>query len=107
MMLQRVGGGVGGGQHFHVELLEQRARAKFRFGQLLRNLIINGLRGLAGQLLLDAEHMMQRIINPDAGGRAAKQVEVIGKNLPDFTMILLHRAAVAARDAQVFQRDAL
>ncbi len=44
---------------------------------------------------------------PGTGWRPPEEIEVIGKELPDFAVIVLHRAAVNAGHAQRFQRDTL
>jgi hypothetical protein len=41
MVLERVGGGVGGRKHLDVESLEKSPRAKFGFRELLGYLIVN------------------------------------------------------------------
>ena len=60
-----------------------------------------------GQFLGDAERVAEGIIQPDAGGRASKKMEIVGKNLPDFAVILLDRPAIDARYAQIFEGDSL
>ncbi len=62
MMFQRVGGCIGGGQDFDVELLKERARAKFRFGKLFGDLVINGLRAFASEFFADPKDFLKGII---------------------------------------------
>src|SRR5690606_8811415 len=107
MVLKRVSGSVGGRQHLDIELLEQRARAEFRLFELGGDVIVDRLRRFARQFFGDSEHMIKRIIEPDAGGCAPEQVKIFGERLPDFTMILLYRAAIDAGHAKGFQSHAL
>ena len=84
MSLQRVGGGIGGAQHFDVETLEQGARLELRGGQFLRHLVVDRLGSLPVELLAHAEDVVELIGQPQPGGRAAEEVEVLGEELPDF-----------------------
>ena len=61
----------------------------------------------AVQLLLDAEDLHQFLRQPDAGRRAAEEVEVVGERLPDFAVVGLDRPAIPPRHAQRLQRHAL
>ena len=37
---------------------------------------------------------MQFLLEPDAGRRAAKEIIVVGKRLPNLAMVVLNRAAI-------------
>ena len=59
------------------------------------------------QPLLDAEDARGRMLEPEPGRRAAKQVPVPGEEAPDRARIGLDRAAVLAGDAELLQPHAL
>src|SRR5262249_12582861 len=106
-MNQRVVGGVGRRQDLDVETLEYPARAEFRLRQTIGDPVVDSLRRFAAELLVYAEDVAQLVRQPHARRRAAKQMEVFGEGLPDFAVVGLHRAAVNARYAERFHRDAL
>jgi hypothetical protein len=107
MMGQGIGGGVGGAEDFDVEAVVQGARPEFGQLQLFVDLVVDGLGGLAVQLLCHAKHVDQFVGEPDAGGRAAKEVEVVGEYLPGLAVVCFHRLAILPGHGQVFQADAL
>jgi hypothetical protein len=55
MMVERVGGGVGGAEQFDLEALQQRARRELWAGQLRLQVVVDSLRALTVQSLIDAE----------------------------------------------------
>ena len=74
--LECVAGGIGGGEDFDAELLEQRARQKLGRRETLGDLIVNHRCRGARQLDADAEQLMKLVIEPHAGGCAAEQMEM-------------------------------
>ena len=75
--------------------------------QLRFDLVINTLCRPSSQFFIDAKHIMQLMGQPGTRGRAAKEVKMIGKDLPDLAVILLNRGAVGPRDTQIFKTDPL
>src|SRR5207245_4068592 len=61
----------------------------------------------ARQPLADAEYLVQLVVEPGAGGRAAEQVVVIGEALPHLARIGLDGRSVPARNAEGLERDAM
>src|SRR5205085_1122790 len=90
-----------------VEPLEQGPRREGGRGQLSGDVVVYPLGAGAGELLAHAEQVGELGAEPQAGRRAAEEVEVLGKRLPDAAMVALDRTAVARRDAEILQRDAL
>ena len=83
-------GRIGRTHDLDVEALEQGSRSEFGRSELRLDLVIDPLGCLSGQFLLDAKHDMQFVSQPGARGSATKEVKVIGKDLPDFAVILLN-----------------
>ncbi len=103
VLVERIGCRVSRAERFDVEPVVQTARAKLRRREFLDDLRVDGLRGLAGQFLFDVKDDAQFVRQPHASWRAAKEMKVVGKRLPDFAVIALHRGATprGARDAQL------
>ena len=104
MMDERVGRGVGGAEHLDVEALEERARSKRGRPELRFDAVVDR-RGVGrGQALVDAEHVRELVLQPAAARRAAKQVEVIGEELPDRPRIGFDRCAIERGHPQPLER---
>src|SRR5581483_4918722 len=105
--LQAAGRRVCGAQHFDVESLVQGTRAEGGRNQAFGDLLVNRLCCVAVQLLLDAKDAFKLVRQPHASRCAAKQIEVLGENLPYPSMIGLDSHLVEAWNAQTFQWNAL
>ena len=80
---------------------------KFRAGKQVIDLVINAVRAFAPEPLANAERVVQRLLEPQAGGGSPEQMKVLGKEPPDLARISFHRLAVPAPDAQPLQRNTL
>src|SRR3712207_4133387 len=83
MLLEGVGGGVGGAKHLYIEALEQSPWAEFGSRQPVLQVVVDSLGALSVQLLLYAEDADQLVGQPKTGGSSTEQVEIIGEALPD------------------------
>jgi len=107
VQFEGIGRGIGGGKDFKVEAFEQGARRKFGLGQLFGNQVIKPV-GIGGAgFFINPKDFTQFVRQPDAGGCAAKKVKILAKGAPDLTVIALNGAAIPARNAQAFERNAL
>src|SRR5439155_23249222 len=82
VVLEPITGRVRCGENLDAEPLEQRARPELRGGELLPDLVVDPRRRLGGQPVMDAEHLVQLVIEPRARGRAAEQVVMVCEPLP-------------------------
>src|SRR5688500_19840819 len=99
-MLERVRRLVRGREHLDVEAIEERARAELRREELLADLIVDAERRAAVELRANAEDVVELVVEPHACRRPAKEIVMVAEKLPDLPRILLHRGAVARRDAE-------
>src|SRR5205823_6484922 len=99
VMVERIARRIGRREHFDVEALEQRPRQELGGRELLRDLVVDARGCLTRQAVADAEDLVQLVIEPGAGGRAAEQVVLVGEPLPDFARICLDGCAPPARPA--------
>ncbi len=88
MLVERVGGGVGRGQHLDVPRLEEPARGEARRGERSLDLVVDALGRAAVQLFLHAKDAGQLVRQPQAGGGAAEEVEMVGKGLPALARVV-------------------
>ena len=107
MLRQRIERRLGGGDDLDIETLEECARAELRLGERGVDVLEDPVGGLGGEPLANAEYLMERVVEPDAGGRAAEQVIARGKGVPDLARIAFDRRAVAARDAELLEAQRL
>jgi hypothetical protein len=107
VLLQGIGGGVSGAEHLDVEALEEGARSKLGARELLCEMVIDPLRALAGQLLVNPEDVDELVLEPEAGRSAAEKVEVFSEALPDSAVICLDRRPVTSWHSEVLHRHAL
>ena len=98
---------VSGRDDLKVEAFVEGAWAKLRPRQGLGDPVIEPVGIGFAQSLLDAEQIFQRLLEPNPGGGAAEQAEMLGEQPPDRPSIGLRRGGVPRRDAQRLQRDAL
>src|SRR5258707_2751838 len=102
MRFQRSGRGIGCGQHLDLETLKEPPGLKRWRAQLRLDGVVNALSVHRIHWLRDTKDLAQFVAQPQAGGRAAKEIPVIADQLPDFAMILLYWLAIPARNAQRF-----
>src|ERR1700693_3282926 len=107
MMRQRIERRLGGRNHLDVEALEQRARTKRWKSKTFVDVIEQAIGGFGRQTLLNAEDLVERVIEPEARGRASEQVIVGREGSPDLARILFAAAAIAARNAEILEPYAL
>ena len=103
MFRERIEGRVGGGEHFYVETLVERARQKFRCLQLGCDRIVVKVGGFFRELLIEAEEFLKLVVEPDTRGRAAKEIVVAGEDAPHFARVF----DLGLADLQIVQRNAL
>src|SRR5215216_946984 len=107
VLLQGLGGSLSVEEHIDVEAFEEGAGSKLGARELLYEVVIDPLRTLAGQLLLDPEDVDELILKPETGGGAAEEMEVFSEALPDSAVICLDRCPVTSRHSEVLHRHAL
>src|SRR5215217_9325783 len=107
VLLQGVGGSVSSAKHLDVEALEEGAGSKLGARELLCEVVIDPLRTLAGQLLLNPEDVNELVLKPETGWGAAEEVEVFSEALPDLAVICLDRGRVTSRHSEVLHRHAV
>ena len=107
MVMQRIKRAFGGGNDLDVKAFKQRARQISRLRQAFGNTIIKSIGIVRSQTLFEIEQGRQSMIKPAAGGRATKQIIMIGKTLPDFPCIAFYRAPITPLDTQIFQGHTL
>src|SRR5450432_4322093 len=78
---------IGGTQHLDLEPFKHSSWAKVGRSKAGVDLFVNSLCSLASQLNYDPEHVMEFLGQPHARWCAAKQVKIIGEELPDFLVI--------------------
>src|ERR1700693_212946 len=88
-MLERVACGVGRCQHLDFEPLEEGTRTELRRLELLGDRVVHERRGGGIQLALNAEYLVQHVVEPRTRGRSAKELPMIDKCLPDPARIRL------------------
>ena len=98
---------LGGGDHLDAEAVEQRARPELRAGEAVGDMVVVVVGGLGREPPVEAEHRLERVVEPEPRRRAAQQVVVLGEAAPDRAAVGLGRAAVGARHAEVGERHAL
>ena len=79
-------------------------RTKFRLCETGVDAVVIAVGALGRQPLADAEQRIEHVIEPDAGRRAAKQMKVIAKNLPDAPMIRFNFTAIDSGNTQILKR---
>ncbi len=104
MVLEHVARGIGRGEYFDVEALEQRPGPEFGGLEPFADRVVHAHRRIRAEPLAHAEHLVQLVVEPRAGRRAAEQVIALRKELPHPAGIGLHRRAVAAWHAQGLER---
>ena len=104
-MVEGVGRLVSGGEDLDVETLKERARTKLGCAELPRDLVVDRLRGRTGELHAHAEDLAQLVVDPDPGWRAAEQIVMLAKQLPDLTRVSF-TVAIARRHAEGLDRHA-
>src|SRR5256885_17146878 len=82
MMVEWIARLVGGGEALDVEALEQRPRPEFRRGEPLYDGVVDRPGRLRREPLLDAEHVVQLVVEPRTRRRAAEQEILLGEQLP-------------------------
>ena len=87
MVGERVQRRVGCGEHFDVEPLEERAGAELGRLRACRRSCRSSGRRFPREPLLEAEHSLEGVVEPEARGRAAKEVVVLGEDPPDFAWV--------------------
>jgi len=104
---QQIEGAIRCRDDFDIETLEQGARPEGVGHQLGSNRIIAGIGIVGGQRRGDAEQVLQRVVQPEPGRRAAEQVVILGEEAPDPAAIGLDRRAVQRGHPKIFQPDPL
>src|SRR5256885_12799655 len=85
MVVERVARHVGGGEDLDVEPLEQRPRPELKGAEPLCDRVVDRSGSLPRELLLDAEHVVELVVEPGAGRRATKQEIVLGERSEEHT----------------------
>ena len=107
MMREGIERRLGRRDHFDVKALEQRPRAKLGPGETAVDEIEHTVRRLGSEPFADAEHFVERVIEPEARRRSPEKRIAVGENVPDLARVLLDRSTVAPRNAEVLEADAL
>src|SRR5207247_4531468 len=98
---------LGRRNHFDVEPFEQRPGPELGLAETGIDAIEYAVGCFRRQTLADAEDLVKRVIEPNPGRRAAKNVVMPRKHAPDIARIALDRAAVAAWNRRILQRHPL
>ena len=98
---------VGGGDDLEIEALVERARPVAGLGETFRDVVIGGIGGLGGQGFGEAKQRLERDIEPQLRGGAAKEIIVLREAPPDGAAIGFDRPSIAAGHAQIREIDAL
>src|SRR5439155_9126357 len=106
VVLEAIAGRVRGGEDLDAEPLEQRPRPELGGSEFLRDFVVDPRPRLARQPVAHAEHLVQLVIEPGAGGRAPEQVVVVCEPLPHLARIGLDGRSIPARRPQRLERDA-
>ena len=107
VMLKPVCRAISRCQHLDPKTLEELPGPKLRQLQAGLDLVIDRLRVPAVQLLLHPEEDMKFVRQPHPGRRPTKEMEVVGENLPDLSVIGLDRTAIQPRYSERLQRNTL
>jgi hypothetical protein len=99
VLVERVGRGVGRGEHFDVEAIEQGAWEELRRLQFLGDLVIDAERRVRRELDAHAEQVVQLVVEPGAGRRSAEEMAVDRERRPHLARMARGRGAVPRRDA--------
>ena len=84
MIGERVRGRVGGGEDFKIEPLEEGAGQELGCLQLFVDGVVVEIGGLLGEAFLEAEQLLEGIVEPEARRGAAEEVVVFGEDVPDL-----------------------
>src|SRR5204863_4098232 len=107
MMCERIERRLGRRDHFDVEALEQRAGTKLGSGETGVDVIEQPVRGFGGQPFADAEHLVERMIEPDARRRSPEKRIVAGEGMPDLARIPFDCSTVMPSDAEILEAHTL
>ena len=83
-MFQGIQRRLGGCQDFDIEAVEQRPRPEFGAAQAFVDVIEIQVGVCRSAARVQAEHLVEHMIQPDAGGRAGKQVVILCEKPPYF-----------------------
>jgi hypothetical protein len=75
--------------------------------ELLGDGVVVDICGLAGQRHVEAEHLLEHMVEPALGRGAAEQVIVLREDAPDLAPVGFGRAAIDPRHAHRLERHAL
>ena len=96
---------------FDVEALEQRARSELRLRETFVDAVEIAVGGFRSQPLADAEHCIERVVEPDSRGCSPEQVVMRGECLPDRACVppaaRTPGCVVTSRNAEIVQPQAL
>ena len=95
-----------GHQHFDIGLVENGERQKLRCLQRRIDRVVDLVSGVRTERFVDAEHEVQRMVDPGLGGRGVEQIIVLGEQPPGVAA-LGDRLAVLARHAELVVAHAL
>jgi hypothetical protein len=98
--IERACGIVGGGQHFDAEPAEQGARAELGGGELLAQLVVQPVRGLAPRGTGDLKDLGQGVLKPIPAGCGAKKVPGSAEPTPDLSAVVGERASIRGLPSQ-------
>src|SRR5580700_6289320 len=107
MVRERIEGRLRRGENFDVESLEERAGAKLRTRQTLRDVVVDSVGRLRRQALAYAEDALEGMGKPQPRRRTSEEVPVRRQDVPDLARVGLDRTAVEAPDTERFERDTL
>ncbi len=106
VVLEGVEGGVGSGEDFDVEPVEEGAGTELGGIDFFRDDLVV-LVGVAGaEAFVETELVFEGVVEPEAGGGAAEEIVVAGEDAPDLAGVGL-LLAVCLGDAEGFEGDAL
>ncbi len=109
--VERVGRVVRRAERLDSGPLEEDARPELRAGELRRQLVVHGPGVVARERLVDPEHLVELMGQPQAGRCRPEEEKVVGKELPGATVVGLGRGVgrtpVSDRNPECLERDPL
>ena len=105
--LERAEGTVGRRQELNTRPLEHGSGPELVPPQAGAHVVVDRVRRLGPQGYVDAQHLCQRVLQPELRRRAPEQMEVIGECTPDEPAVALRVAPVERPDAERLEGDPL
>ena len=96
VVFERIEGGVGGGEDFDLEAVEEGAREELGRVELGGDDVVVLVGVFGREAFGQAEELGEGVVEPEARGGAAEEVVVLGEDAPDFARVGVtpcHRSA--------------